>query len=204
MSVVRRGLRGLGRMALLALVLPGAMVALVAVSLPGTAHATVVTPVTVAELTRRSDDVVVATVRRASPQWDGGRIVTDYELELLAVLKGRLVPHGTVTVRLPGGVVGRIGQTVPGVPGMEPGGTYLLFLDAGVSGLRYLTHLTASVVPVTAGATGPVQAQVPEGMTVVSVSGPGPGPAGVPAAGGLVALEVMTRAVTGALAGVGP
>lgn len=164
-----------------------------ALTVPTVARATVVVPVTVETLTRRSDDVVVGTVRRASSLWDAGRIVTDYEVDVAAVMKGALAPHGTVVVRLPGGVVGRIGQTVPGVPGMVTGGTYLLFLDVGAAGTRYLTHLTASVVPVTADpTTGLVQGRVPEGM--ITAPSPAVGTAGTP-----VALEGLTRAVRAAV-----
>ena len=131
----------------------------------GRANATVVVPVTVEELTRLADDVVVAVPRRASSQWDGGRIVTDYELEVITALKGPLAQGNSLIVRFPGGVVGRIGQVVAGVDGLVVGRSYVLFLSTGVSGLRFLTHLVASVVPVQLDpATGQPQALPAEGL----------------------------------------
>jgi hypothetical protein len=121
----------------------------VAVASASTVGATVTVPITLQELTERSDDVVVGEVRRASSQWDGGRIVTDYEIDIRAVMRGRTAVGTSLLARLPGGTVGRIGQTIAGVPSPEVGGTYVFFLQSGPSGLRYLTHLTASVMPVT-------------------------------------------------------
>jgi len=121
--------------------------------------------VSVTELTRASDDVVVGTVRRSVSRWEGRFIVTDHEVELSAVLKGRLAPRAVVVVRVAGGVVGRIGQQVPGAPSLEDGRTYLLFLAGGVSDVRYLAHMTAAVVPVTPDAAGRGQAAAPESLT---------------------------------------
>lgn len=112
------------------------------------ARATVVVPVTAEALTRRSDDVVIATVRRSSSQWDGGHIVTDHEVDVLTALKGRLPPRSLVLVRTPGGVVGGIGQYIPGAPSLEQGRSYVLFLSGGVGSVRYLAHLTAAVMAI--------------------------------------------------------
>ena len=114
------------------------------------------------ELTRTSDDVIVGTVRRSVSRWEGRFIVTDHEVELSAVLKGRLAPRAVVVLRVAGGVVGRIGQHIPGAPTLADGGTYLLFLAGGVSDLRYLAHASAAVVPMTLDASGQVQALPPE------------------------------------------
>jgi len=147
---------------------------------PSLAPAITARRVTVAELTRASDDVVVGTVRRSVSRWEGRLIVTDHEVELSAVLKGRLAPRAVVVVRVAGGVVGRIGQHVPGAPSLADGATYVLFLAGGVSDVRYLAHMTAAVVPVTLDAAGAVQARAPESLA-----------AGAPS----VALERMAGAV---------
>jgi hypothetical protein len=131
---------------------------------PPFAHALTARRVTVAELTRSADDVVVGTVRRSVSRWEGRFIVTDHEVELSAVLKGRLAPRAVVVVRVAGGVVGRIGQHVPGAPTLDDGRTYLLFLAGGVSDARYLAHMSAAVVPVTLDAAGRVQATAPESL----------------------------------------
>lgn len=118
--------------------------------------------VTVAELTRASDDVVVGTVRRSVSRWEGRFIVTDHEVELSAVLKGRLAPRAVVVVRVAGGVVGRIGQHIPGAPALADGATYLLFLEGGISDVRYLAHVSAAVVPMALDSSGQVRARPPE------------------------------------------
>ncbi len=160
------------------------LVALVASS--SVAVATTGRAVTVAELTRASDDVLVGTVRRSVSRWEGGHIVTDHDVEVGAVLAGRLVPGVTVTVRVAGGVVGRIAQSIPGAPTLEDGRAYMLFLAGGVSTVRYLAHMTAAVVPVVMdGAT--VTAAVPSTLLTVPVSG-----AGRPTR---MALTDLTRAV---------
>lgn len=135
------------------------------------AGATTTRPVTVAELTRSSDDVFVGTVRRSSSRWEGGFIVTDHEVEVVTAMKGRLAPRMTVVVRVAGGVVGRIAQAIPGAAPLEDGHTYMLFLSGGVSTVRYLAHMTAAVVPVTLDASGRVQAGVPSSLVMTPASG---------------------------------
>jgi hypothetical protein len=142
-----------------------------ALALSPSASATTTRPVTLVELTRSSDDVLVGTVRRSSSRWEGGFIVTDHEVEVVSALKGRLAPRTFITVRVAGGVVGRIGQTIPGAPTLEDGHTYVLFLSGGISTARYLAHMTAAVVPVTLDASGRVQAGVPSSLVMVAASG---------------------------------
>jgi hypothetical protein len=157
----------LPRRALLALVTAAAL-ALVTAEVR-VATATTVVPVTVETLARRSDAVLVVTPRSATPQWVGGTIVTDYDLEVQNVVQGTLSSGAHVTLRTPGGVVGRIGQQIPGVPSLETGRPYLVFLarDRDGSGLYFLAHLTAAVLPVVAAPDGtPVVLPALEGMRV--------------------------------------
>jgi hypothetical protein len=146
--------------------LRAAVVATALTLAPSLAPAITARPVTVTELTRSADDVIVGTVRRSLSRWEGRFIVTDHEVELTAVLKGRLPVRAVVVVRVAGGVVGRIGQHVPGAPSLEDGRTYVLFLAGGVSDVRYLAHMTAAVVPMTVDAAGRVQATAPESLTM--------------------------------------
>jgi hypothetical protein len=156
--------------------------ALAALVLTRPAAATSVVPVTVEELTRRADAVVVATPRAARSQWLGGQIVTDVELEVHASARGSLVPGDTVTLRRPGGIVGRIGQEIPGVPSLELGRQYVVFLARG-PGVFYLAHLTAAVLPMAAAPDGTVTVQPPaEGLATGPGGRPGTvmGRAGMP------------------------
>ncbi len=167
-----------------------ALVVAASLALSSPASATTTRPVTLAELTRSSDDVVVGTVRRSSSRWDGGFIVTDHEVEVVTALKGRLGPRMTIVVRVAGGVVGRIAQSIPGAPSLEDGRTYMLFLSGGISTARYLAHMTAAVVPVALDASGSVQATVPSSLVLAPASGAS---AQRPTA---VALDQVARAVS--------
>ncbi len=151
-----------------------------------TARATVVSAVTLESLTRQADEVIVATVVQSHAQWLDGRIVTDHQLRVVAVMKGRATPEASVMLETPGGVVGHLAQSIAGVPTLGPGGTYILFLSVGPTGLRYLTHLTASVMPMgTDPVSGDVMGTLPEGLTAVSDV----------TARGTVSLETLQRAV---------
>ncbi|MBI5514829.1 MAG: hypothetical protein HY909_13725 [Deltaproteobacteria bacterium] len=161
--------------------------------------------VTVEALTRRSEDVVLAVARRSHARWDGRVIVTDTELEVTSVLRGRLIPRSAILVTTPGGVVGRIGQVVPGAPVFTDGGAYVLFLQPGAGTLRYLSHLTAAAVSVSVGPGG-VLASVPGDLTLpAEAAPPGPSQGGAPGvvtgahrAAVTVPLERLVRAIQGA------
>ena len=147
------------------------LVALLAASTPSVAMATTVVPVTTEELTIRSDDVVVATVRASSSRWEHGLIVTDHELVVDATVRGRAVVGATMYVRTPGGVVGRIAQSVPDAPALVVGQSYVFFLSGGVGPVRFLAHLTAAVVPVHPTASGELVAQPTSALLVTNSHG---------------------------------
>lgn len=170
-----------------------AALALVAVLLaPAAARATTVIPVTTEELTRRSDEVIVATVRASTSRWDGGLIVTDHELVVGATVRGDAPPGATVFVRTPGGTVGRLAQVVPDAPTLEVGSTYVFFLAGGVGRVRFLAHLTAAVVPVRAAPGVGLVAQPPSSL-LTDVSRPATAAAPPPVA--LPAMLDRVRAV---------
>ncbi len=93
-----------------------------------TAQASLAVPASVEDLARSSDAVVRGRVvslqaRRSS---DGRRISTYAEVETAGVWRGAAPAH--VTVVVPGGVVGRIGQRVDGAPTFSEGEEVVLFL----------------------------------------------------------------------------
>lgn len=182
-----------------------AMVALAAPALAGLALwpaetlATTVVPTTIEELAQRSDLVVLAEVRDARAQWMNGHIVTDHRLSVRVVGRGPSTVRASseLLVRMPGGVVGRIGQQVPGVPAVEVGRTYAWFLQRAPErdgALYYLTHLTAAVLPLGSGPDGVVRVlPTAEGLRTASGSATGastpvvtlaPTPTARPLAGG--------------------
>lgn len=131
------------------------------------ASATTVVPVTVEQLALRADVVVVATVRSTRALWEGRLIVTDCELEVRVSMKGTLAPGQTLTLRVPGGVLGDVGQTIPGVPRVDRGDTIVAFVTRAedrTPGRYYLTHLTASILPLSSLAPS---AATPSGSIVV-------------------------------------
>jgi hypothetical protein len=90
--------------------------------------ASVAVPVSVEDLARSSDAVVRGrvvklTARRSN---DGRRIFTYAEVEPTAVWRGGAPAH--VTVVVPGGVVGDIGERVDGAPAFSEGEEVVLFL----------------------------------------------------------------------------
>jgi hypothetical protein len=143
-------------------------------------------------LARSSDLVVRGQVERSSSRWsdDGRRIFTFVEVRQTSAWKGRA--PSTVTVLVPGGVIGRIGQRVDGSPALEVGEEVVLFLRQAeaatwrvqglaqgkfrVDGLVARPELTSSVVlPGPAPRPGERQAEAMElGELERRVRGAGP------------------------------
>lgn len=142
----------------------------------GEAEAIVVAPIGLSALTQQSDDVVLGTVARQTVRYEGRHLVTDSEVSVAAVLKGRLVPRGTVFVRTAGGTLGNVTQRIADVPSPEVGESYVFFLSGGVGNTRYLAHATAALVPLRVNAAGQIEAVAPQGLQSAVASGTaGPG-----------------------------
>jgi hypothetical protein len=132
-----------------------------AFSLPFTAprltHATVMLHRSVDELAAMADAVVVATAPRgpdgglrASSAWRAGRIFTDVGLTVNVPIAGPFSAGAALTVRLPGGVVGDVGQTVAGAPVFRAGETYVVFLQRLPDGSWAVLDMAAGLLPVSA------------------------------------------------------
>lgn len=173
------------------------------------ARATTVVPITVEQLAQRADVVVVATVRSTRALWEGRLIVTDCELEVRVAMKGALQQGATLTLRVPGGVLGDVGQTIPGVARLDRGDTVVAFVTRAedrAPNRYYLTHLTAAILPVTVNNTTSTPAgtlvvrPAAEGMTVAPTPGQGPtnsngrSNSAASASNASAARTVMTRA----------
>ncbi|MDP3276203.1 MAG: hypothetical protein Q8Q09_13470 [Deltaproteobacteria bacterium] len=136
------------------------------------ATATTVVPITVEALAAQSDVVAEVLVLRTHSAWDHGLIVTDVELSVQQWIKGAQTTNMPMVLRTPGGTVGNIGQVIPGVPSLHSGDRVVVFLtraDGRNHGHYYLTHLTASILPVVA--TSPV---APSGPTAPALVRPAP------------------------------
>lgn len=113
-------------LAALALLLPPAAL----VSADPAAAATV-RRLDLAELVRQADLIVLATVQATAPARHGNRILTRATLVIETTLKG--TPPDPLVVEVPGGVIGGIGQKVPGAARFEVGEQVIVFLGASDS-----------------------------------------------------------------------
>src|SRR6185436_5156698 len=93
-----------------------------------TAHATVLIPATLGELSRDAYAIVRGRVVSVEGRWTPDRrtIESIVTLESEAYLKGAL--GETVEFRVPGGVLGRFRNIVVGAPRFAPGQRVIVFL----------------------------------------------------------------------------
>jgi hypothetical protein len=105
------------------------------------AHAMLATPASVEDLARSSQAVVRGRVARVSSRWsdDQRRIFTYVDIEPTSVWRG--APGSRVTVLVPGGVVGPIGQRVEGAPAFAKGEDVVAFLSEAEAGTFRVTGL---------------------------------------------------------------
>lgn len=94
----------------------------------GSASASLVQALSLAELTTEADQVFVARVIAEESHYDEHeRIVTDVRLQVEEPVKGKLAAGQSVTIRRQGGVVGDIGTRVLGEPSFASGETVVMF-----------------------------------------------------------------------------
>jgi hypothetical protein len=102
------------------------------------ALSTTIPPLSAHDLVERSDLVARVVVRSHESAWVGKKILTFYELDVVgAPWVARTASDGADTgahalVAFPGGVVGDIGQSVPGTPVLVDGAEYVLCLSKPV------------------------------------------------------------------------
>ncbi|TMQ56902.1 MAG: hypothetical protein E6K76_11945 [Candidatus Eisenbacteria bacterium] len=110
------------------LLLVSAIAAVALVGAPA-ALATTVQKLTLQELTKKSESIVMARVDDAVSSWDAGHreIYSYYTLRVLQPVKGSKGAT-TITLRQLGGTVGTIASIVPGMPSFRKGEEVVLFL----------------------------------------------------------------------------
>jgi len=93
------------------------------------ALATTVQKLSLQELTKKSDSIVMARVDDAVSSWDAAHkeIYTFYTLSVLQSVKGNKGTT-TITLRQLGGTVGNIASIVPGMPSFKKGEEVIVFL----------------------------------------------------------------------------
>jgi len=93
-----------------------------------TAAASVVEALSLAELVKRAEQVVVATPGEHMGRRSGNLIVTDVQLRVDEALKGGAKPGDTLIATLLGGVADGVGLKVPGEAALPAGAQYVVFL----------------------------------------------------------------------------
>lgn len=95
---------------------------------PSAAQASVVEAMSLADLTREAEVIVVARVDGQRARYDAhGRIVTDVSLRIEESLHGRLAPGARVTALRLGGALGDLGLRVEGEASYVDGERVILF-----------------------------------------------------------------------------
>ncbi len=107
------------------------IIAIAALALVGAqvAFATTVQKLTLQELTKKSESIVMARVDDAVSSWDTAHkeIYTYFTLSVLQPVKGSKGVT-TITLRQIGGTVGNIASVVPGMPNFRKGEEVVVFL----------------------------------------------------------------------------
>ena len=133
-----------------------AVMATMLVTAPSLTMASVVVPMSLADLTAAATLIVDGTITDVRPVTGASGIERVVLVRTAAVWKGE--PDETVYVRLPGGRVGRTETIVPGVPVVEPGDHVVWFLKAHPQGGHVVLGLHQ----------GALRAQTtPDGQTLV-------------------------------------
>jgi len=132
--------------------------AIAALALVGaqTALATTVQKLTLQELTKKSDSIVMARVDDAVSSWDAAHkeIYTFYTLSVLQAVKGSKGTT-TITLRQLGGTVDNIASVVPGMPTFKKGEEVIVFLtQKDAAGYPWVMGLQQGKYTVTAGKNG--------------------------------------------------
>lgn len=125
-------------------------------TLPGRAEATIVKPLSVADMAKRADLVVHGTVVRQTASWnpEHTRIYTVTEIQVTEALKGVAAPGSIVPVRQLGGVADGIVQSIAGNARFAPAEELVLFLDKDETlPWHYVIGMAQGKFSVTGGAT---------------------------------------------------
>jgi hypothetical protein len=101
----------------------------------GMAVATTVKPMSVEEMTQAANAVVEANALDSWTQWNPSHsiIVTYTRFQVTKALKGGPLPP-LLVVKQPGGIVGEVGQRMPGVRQFQAGEDAVLFLRPSATG----------------------------------------------------------------------
>jgi len=130
----------------------GLIVALCAIS---AASAATLQQLSLAQMTQSATAIVRARVLNSSASFTGTTIYTHYKLQVSETWKGSTQTE----VMLPGGVAGGYRQVFPGVPTLQPGNEYILYLWTSPStGITHVVGLSQGIFNITKSGDGTLQA----------------------------------------------
>jgi hypothetical protein len=110
------------------------------------------------QMTQSSTAIVRARVTGSTASFTGSTIYTHYKLQISETWKGA---PGT-EVMLPGGVSGAYRQSFPGIPALQTGAEYVLFLwTSSKTGITHVIGLNQGIYNVTTLSDGSIQAGRP-------------------------------------------
>jgi hypothetical protein len=161
------------------------------------AGASVALELTIGDLTREADLVVIGTVRSTGVAWSGDhrRILTRASLEAEEAWKGTL-PGSGVVLLLPGGQLDGLSQEISGTPEVIVGERVILFLRHRGDSFRLVGMAQGLFrVPPVSGGTAAVAIRNLDGLKVVAIA-----PAKAPQPAVLsVPLEALRASVAAAM-----
>jgi hypothetical protein len=133
-----------------------------------TASAATLQQLSLDRITQSATAIVRARVTGSSASFTGSTIYTHYKLQTSETWKGFAAPE----VMLPGGIAGGYRQSFPGVPVLQTGSEYVLFLWTSSTGITHLVGLSQGIFNVDRRADGSIQVGRPEiGETMLDASG---------------------------------
>jgi hypothetical protein len=143
---------------------------LVGVLLAASAHATVLVPADLGELSRDARAIARGRVIAVDPQWTGDHrtIETVVSLEVDAYLKGSLGP--VLQFRVPGGSLGRFRSIMVGAPEFEVDQQVVVFLGAQGPSVPHVLGLSQGVFRIVAATGGSGWLVSPPAMNPVPVA----------------------------------
>ena len=98
--------------------------------LAGIASASLMENISIEQMTKEADHVVIGNVSNKISRWEGEKIVTDVDIVVIEVLSGKTIQ--TVRITYPGGEIDGKGLSVSNVTIPETGDRLLTFLkDSG-------------------------------------------------------------------------
>jgi len=121
------------------------------------------------QMTQSATAIVRTRITGSSASFTGSTIYTHYKLQISETWKGA----PSAEVMLPGGVAGGYRQSFPGVPALQIGAEYVLFLwKSSKTGITHMVGLNQGILNVTPRADGSFQVGRPViGETMLDTAG---------------------------------